>query len=239
MKKNNGCMTAFWIVAGILGLVLLIHLGIAFYFLQAKFKLQEVKYDESSSSAASMDYNASSFAPSDFSSAPATVALPAAKIVTKGEFTRDRVLNMGGFYFPIMDIRAGNFRLETIDMASDKEFLTFESKGQTIPTWTPFQIVFSDMSSKEVSTETGLHRENMPRVFCKAYSITRDSLTFKGYDKQVGEVTFTGKIDPNFLAQQANDKTRTGSSSEAVIIGTLTVGDKTFTNVSFSYWMGD
>jgi len=139
-----------------------------------------------------------------------------ARLVSKGEFTCDCALNMSGFHFPIMDIRVGNFRLETTDMSSDKEFLTFESKCLTISTWTPFQIVYSDVSSEEVSTETGLHRENMSRVFCKACHITRDGLTFKGYDKQIGQVTFTGKIDPNFLATQANDKT--------------------FTNVSFSYW---
>lgn len=43
MKKQSGCMTAFLIVLGVLGVVVLIHLAVAYYFLQKHFQLKEVR----------------------------------------------------------------------------------------------------------------------------------------------------------------------------------------------------
>jgi flagellar basal body-associated protein FliL len=46
MKKQNGCLTAFLIVLGIIVVVGLIHLGVAYYFMTKKFELKEVKANE-------------------------------------------------------------------------------------------------------------------------------------------------------------------------------------------------
>ncbi|MGN6207461.1 hypothetical protein [Asticcacaulis sp.] len=46
MKKQNGCLTAFLIAFGIIIVVALVHLGVAYYFMSKRFELKEVKADE-------------------------------------------------------------------------------------------------------------------------------------------------------------------------------------------------
>jgi|GEM_PF-1757591 len=51
MKKQNGCLTAFLIVFGIIVTVGLIYLGGTYYFLSKKFELKEIKTPESAAMA--------------------------------------------------------------------------------------------------------------------------------------------------------------------------------------------
>ncbi|HTN40268.1 MAG TPA: hypothetical protein VLZ84_03900 [Asticcacaulis sp.] len=43
MKKQNGCLTAFLIVLGIIVVVGVVHLGVAYYFLSKKFEIRPVE----------------------------------------------------------------------------------------------------------------------------------------------------------------------------------------------------
>ncbi len=43
MKKQSGCMTAFWIVLAIFGVVALLHLGVAYYIFTRKFTPHQVE----------------------------------------------------------------------------------------------------------------------------------------------------------------------------------------------------
>lgn len=53
MKKQSGCMTAFWIIAAIVGVVALIHLGVAYYLFTNKFNGHQV--DEPPATSAPME----------------------------------------------------------------------------------------------------------------------------------------------------------------------------------------
>ena len=46
MNKQNGCLTVFLIVLGIIVAIGLIHLGVAYYFMSKKFELKEIKADK-------------------------------------------------------------------------------------------------------------------------------------------------------------------------------------------------
>ncbi len=155
-----------------------------------------------------------------------------------GAFVHDKTLNLEGYYFPEKTIRAGKFELEHIDFGTSEDFDKFEKHGQTIPTWTPFEIQFADMTSKEIEGELGPYRENSPRVFCNTYRITRKSIQFAGYDRQVGKVIFNGKMSTSISAQQPSTKTDANHDS-VVLTGDLTFGNKVFKNISFIYSAGD
>ena len=161
------------------------------------------------------------------------------QVVISGEFVRDRSFNLTGYYFPMTEIQVGSFHLDHIDMGDDSDFRKQETEGQILPTWTPFEFSFSDMSSPELQGEMGPYRERSPRVFCKSYTLTADRISFTGYDKNVGEVRFEGEIDPAFITQQSTDATWMSESEGAVITGDLTIAGKTFKNVAFAYWAGD
>ncbi len=161
------------------------------------------------------------------------------QVVMSGEFVRDRSFNLTGYYYPTTEIQVGNFHLDHIDMGDDSDFRKLETEGQTLSTWTPFEFSFSDMSSPELQGEMGPYHERSPRVFCKSYSLTADKISFTGYDKDVGEVRFEGKIDPAFITRQSSDVTWMSESEDAVITGDLTIAGKTFKNVGFAYWAGD
>jgi hypothetical protein len=49
MKKQNGCLTAFLIVFGIIVVVSLVHLGVAYYFLSKKFDIKPLETPASAS----------------------------------------------------------------------------------------------------------------------------------------------------------------------------------------------
>jgi hypothetical protein len=49
MKKQNGCLTAFLIVIGIIVVIGLVHLGVAYYFLSKKFDIKPVETPASAS----------------------------------------------------------------------------------------------------------------------------------------------------------------------------------------------
>lgn len=253
-KANVGCLVAI-IIAAVIGIAVLIHLGVAYYFLQSKFTIKEIKTQEAEaaapvepSAATPAGLLAASTAQEAESAASLNLPrvtparLPAANIVTaqKGAFTRDKALDFTGYYFPIgADITSGEFRLLHVDILSENEFGPFEAGKQTLKTFTPFMMSFEDLTSKELADDLGSYRENSPRVFCTFYVLTRESIVFEGFDKQVGKVTFRGKADAAFMAAMNDPETRPSMFDEAALTGDLTIGDKTFKGVKLSYWAGD
>ncbi|CAL4868617.1 hypothetical protein MMA231_02906 [Asticcacaulis sp. MM231] len=231
MKKQNGCLVACLIVVGIVVVIGLVHLGVGNYLLSKKFELNEIKASESVASATVEAISQSAFEP--------VLPAPVLNSSVDEAFVHDKALELTGYYFSFEPVQIGNFRLAHIDMGSNNDLIKFEKDGQSIPTWTPFEFEFEDITSKEIQTDQGNFRENSPRVFCTRYLITREVVTFEGYDKQVGKVSFTGKFTTQFLANMVNSTSILTQDKDAFLTGDLIINGKTFRNVRFQYWAGD
>jgi hypothetical protein len=149
-----------------------------------------------------------------------------------GRFVRDTALDIGGYFLPLTDIKAGTFRLECFMIDTPKDFESFEKTGATTSKTTPFLAAFEDLSSPEKQGDQGPYRANSPRVQSIRYVITRDRIEFVGLDPQIGAVHFTGMPDPMFLA----GKSRQGGAD---LTGDLVIGDSAFRDLGFSYSVGD
>lgn len=167
------------------------------------------------------------------------ISIPVIAHAQTNALIRDKSLDLTGYYLPTAPVQYGRYELYHISFGTPEDLTTYERKGQTIKTWAPFMMVFSDLKSPEKMGELGLYRENMPRVFCKSYQITLKKIACEGYDPQLGRVHFVGKIDPVFVRQLSNKNARPEASDSAVLSGTLSVGKYAPRKIAMSYFVGD
>ncbi len=167
--------------------------------------------------------------------------IPKTRIIKSrsGHYIRDASLDLTGYLLPAKDIKIGTFAFDYFGFGGPDDFESFEKKGQTIPTWTPFMAVFEDLSSAEKQGEHGPYRANSLRVFCSHYIISREVIEFTGHDRQVGYVRFRGRANTVFLAGQLDPDGALDGAYDAAMTGDLFVGGTAFRNIHFSYWAGD
>lgn len=139
-----------------------------------------------------------------------------------------------GYYIPATDVRVGKFKLNNVAIAGADDFKTFFG-GQRLDTFAPVMVCFDDTSSKQLTGELGPYYQNAPRVLPSAFTVSGDVVTFAGNDKQVGPVTFKGKLNLKAVAGAKGS----GDANAIVMTGDLTVGAKTFKNVQFRWFGGD
>ena len=169
----------------------------------------------------------------------ATIALacgvPASGDAPLKGFSSDKSRNLFGYYMPQGSPRFGKFVLRTITLGEPSDFTKYETGKNDIKQYAPVMIEFDDVTSQKKQGEMGEYYANAPRVLPSAYRLAGDTLSFAGSEKQVGHVTFTGKLD------RAKVKAAQGGGSlEAVVLaGDLTVGSKTMKHVTFTWFGGD
>ncbi len=215
-KRNNGCVTAV-IIMGVILVVALIHLGIAFYFLASRFKEREVHTHNRASSASS--------APT----VPDLAELPPPVLVTHGRFVRDAALRFRGQYPVTGAITVGKYRLTRLAIASDDDLAAFEAAKGPVMT-PPLMLAFAEA----VPGEDG--QEIQVPLTLDSYRLTRDGIDFAAHSPQLGAVAFNGNwADARFL-RVLNDPERTpGYRDSGVIIGDLTVAGTVYKAADFGY----
>jgi hypothetical protein len=169
----------------------------------------------------------------------ATIALacgvPASGDAPLKGYSSDKNRNLFGYYMPQGSPRFGKFVLRNITLGEPSDFTKYETGRNDIKQYAPVMFEFDDVTSQKKQGEMGEYYANAPRILPSAYKLSGGSLSFVGSDKQVGSVTFSGKLDAaKIKAAQA------GGSLEAVVLtGNLTVGAKTMKNVTFTWFGGD
>lgn len=144
--------------------------------------------------------------------------------------------DQSGYYLPVTDARAGDWRLDRIYMGQASDFAAWEAGPRNEP-FGPLMLEFSDTSSPTQTNEMGGEAHTVTaRVLPTRYSVTDDRVRFEGRSPELGAVTFEGRLDQEALA---TGKRNLGASEAPVLTGRLTFGRQTFNDQQFRWWMGD
>ena len=128
----------------------------------------------------------------------------------------------------------GRFQFRDLAIGAQEDFAKFKP-GDPKATYAPVMLEFDDTKSPKKVNEMGnTYYENSPRVLPAAFRISGSDVAFSGNDRQLGRVTFAGKLDLAAL-KAAHDEQPNG----VVLRGDLSVGGRTFTNVAFTWFGGD
>lgn len=165
----------------------------------------------------------------------AAAAMPAGAADPTG-FAHTADADLFGYYQPTTDVQAGNFKLSNFHIGGEEEFDKWED-GQRTATYGPVMLEFDDITSPKATNELGgEHFSVSERILPDAYVISGTDIAFVDRDSKLGKVTFRGKLD---LTAIAAAKRENAATEGPVMTGTLTVGDKTFENVAFTWYGGD
>ncbi len=221
MQKQNGCLTAFVVIIGIIGAVLLVSLAIGAFYAANYMHSHQAQIDEASSAE---------------SSEVAESLAPDVANAGDGAFVRDRNLRLGGRYEASSDARSGHLKLERISVGAPEYFDALEAGGAATVSQAPFVLEFGDVTSPAVTTDEGTSYAVSVRVACRRYSLTRDAFTCEGEGAGPGKVSFRGKLDPAFVAKITVSGGPKPYFLENALTGDLTVGGQTIKGVTFTYW---
>lgn len=172
---------------------------------------------------------------------PAAPAQPAVEapepaVVGPEGFQHDPAFDAQGFFIPQMPIRVGGLRLRHIAFGAPSDFKQWEA-GERASVFGPILLYFEDESSPTNTNELGEDVHTVAiRVLPTGYRVFPGALSFRATDPKLGEIGFVGAIDAKALAE-AN--AAGPGDSRVVMTGTLRVGEATFENARFTYFMGD
>lgn len=153
---------------------------------------------------------------------PATAAKAAA-------FKHDLPEDVSGYYIPTVEVRVENWRLHHVFMGQVPDFIAWEG-GQRQASFAPVMLEFVDAGA--ASDEQGTRRT---RLISTSYDVTEDRVRFEARSRELGAVSFDGKLDQGALATARRNLGDKG----VVLKGTLKVGNRTFNSVSMRWWAGD
>lgn len=152
-------------------------------------------------------------------------------------FTHPAGAMLFGYYMPTAEVKTGNWRLTNFHLGDEEGFKDWEA-GRRTATYAPIMLEFDDVTSPKATNELGgEHHTISERILPDAYSISADGkIDFVDKGSRLGRVTFHGQID---LAALQTATRESADTSGTVLTGTLTVGDRTFENVAFTWFGGD
>lgn len=152
-------------------------------------------------------------------------------------FTHPAGASLFGYYMPSADTKVGTWQLNNFAIGDEEAFKDWEG-GKHSPTYAPVMLEFDDMSSPMGTNELGAeYHTASERILPTAYAITADGkIDFVGKGPKLGKVSFHGQIDMAALQTATRED---AAGNEVVMHGTLTVGDKSFENMAFTYFAGD
>lgn len=152
-------------------------------------------------------------------------------------FTHPAGASLFGYYTPSVDTKVGDWQLNNFAIGDEDAFKAWEG-GKRSATYAPVMLEFDNMASPMGANELGAqYRTESERILPTAYAISEaGKVDFAGKSAKLGKVTFHGQLDMAALQAATRED---AAGNEVVMHGTLTVGDKTFENVAFTYFAGD
>lgn len=167
--------------------------------------------------------------------APASTAAP--PDATAANFQHDAELDAFGYYFSQTPVKSGNWELSSLNIGLPEDFIAWE-QGKRPTTYAPIFLEFEDVTSPMAENELGqTYRTVSFRVLPEVYRVDGQQVVFRGSDKRLGEVIFSGAFDLSALkAAKADDR----DEQELVVLkGDLQLGATRLRNISFQYFAGD
>jgi hypothetical protein len=150
-------------------------------------------------------------------------------------FQHDADFDAQGFFIPVKPIRIGSLKLRHIAFGAPSDFKQWEA-GDRGSVFGPILLYFEDESSPTNTNELGEDVHTVAiRVLPTGYRVFPGALSFRATDPKLGEIAFVGAIDAKALAAAQ----AAGPGDSVVMTGTLRVGDATFKDAGFLYFMGD
>ena len=178
-------------------------------------------------------------APATAPSAPPSAAQtpPAAPVPVGPEgFQHEPGFDAQGFFIPEKTIRIGSLKLRHIAFGAPSDFAQWEA-GERASVFGPILLYFEDESSPTNTNEMGEDVHSVAiRVLPTGYRVFPGALSFRATNPKLGEIGFVGAIDAEALA--AANAAGPGDNRVAMT-GTLRVGEATFEDARFTYFMGD
>ena len=154
-----------------------------------------------------------------------TTQTPATTSASKSAaFRHDLPEDVSGYYLPMEAVRVEGWRLHHVFMGQVPDFIAWES-GERSASFAPVMMEFE-------ADGQGARRT---RLIPARYDVTEDRLRFEAHSRELGAVSFDGKLDQGALATA-----RRNLGDEGVVLkGTLKVGSRTFNHVAMRWWAGD
>ena len=145
------------------------------------------------------------------------------KVGQAAAFKHDLPEDVSGYYIPTTAVQVGDWRLHHLFLGQVPDFMTWRD-GQRTAGFAPIMMEF----------EAG-DKTRRTRLIPTAYDVTEDRVRFEATSRELGVVSFEGRLDQDALA-----KARRNLGDQGVVLkGTLKVGDRTFDGVSMRWWAGD
>ena len=163
-------------------------------------------------------------------------AAPAPLAEAPEGFQHDADFDAQGFFIPEKPIRVGSLKLRHIAFGAPSDFKQWEA-GERASVFGPVLLYFEDESSPTNTNEMGEDVHSVAiRVLPTSYRVFPGALSFRATDPKLGEIGFVGAIDTAALAA-AHDAGP--GDSRVAMTGDLRIGDETFEDARFLYFMGD
>ncbi|MGX1587856.1 hypothetical protein [Brevundimonas diminuta] len=138
-------------------------------------------------------------------------------------FKHDLPEDVSGYYIPTTAVQVGDWRLHHLFLGQVPDFMAWRD-GQRTAGFAPIMMEF----------EAG-DKARRTRLIPTAYDVTEDRVRFVATSRDLGAVSFEGRLDQDALA-----KARRNLGDQGVVLeGTLKVGGRTFDGVSMRWWAGD
>ncbi len=138
-------------------------------------------------------------------------------------FKHDLPEDVSGYYIPTTAVQVGAWRLHHLFLGQVPDFMAWRD-GQRTAGFAPIMMEF----------EAG-DKARRTRLIPTAYDVTEDRVRFEATSRELGAVSFEGRLDQDALA-----KARRNLGDQGVVLkGTLKVGGRTFDGMSMRWWAGD
>ena len=145
------------------------------------------------------------------------------KAAQTAAFKHDLPEDVSGYYIPTTAVQVGDWRLHHLFMGQVPDFMAWRD-GQRTAGFAPIMMEF----------EAG-DKARRTRLIPTAYDVTETRVRFQATSRELGAVSFEGRLDQDALA-----KARRNLGDQGVVLkGTLKVGGRTFDGVSMRWWAGD
>lgn len=155
-----------------------------------------------------------------------TAAVPAAETAAPaqaGAFSHSLTQEIFGFYMPGGQVGPDDFSLIVLSLGSKSEFVDWEA-GRRMTTYAPIMMEFL------------LPGETSVRVLPDSYSVTDRRLQMTGMSEDHGRVTLDARWEGPALS---DTRSNLGESEAPTLVGTVTVGEQTYSGLRFLYSPGD
>jgi len=155
-----------------------------------------------------------------------TAAAPAtdtAVQTTASAFSHAQTQDLFGYYMPETEVGADGFSLIHLHIGGMSEFRDWEA-GRRMATYAPVMMEFL------------LPGETSERVLPDSYSVTDRRVRMTGAHPEYGRVTLDAGFEGPALTTARSEL---GDADAPTLVGTITIGDRTYSGVRFLYSPGD